>query len=261
MRRRAIYFFIFSAFIVGGCTTPPPLDPLNRVSIRTVVDHVNCEIQRAVKDKDVLRTKWYMKYDLTMQVDQNGSVSPSVTVIRPYHSTVGTLNLGAGFNFSGTATRIETITVKAKLANMKDANCDNESTSNVDIAGDLGIKDWLNNILTPRTVYGPTRGTQQVQFRATQSPRLTAPEVDSIGHTAQFILIAGANAAPTLLLEKFKGPSANGIFGSISRTDTNKIIIAFSNQDPNKGNGSASYDRTILNQQLQLQLNQQLQRQ
>ena len=223
-----LYFCVI--FSVASCTTPPPLDPLNRVSIQTVVDHINCEIKDAVNTlpaNSPIRT-WYTKYDLSLQVDANAGTSPNISVIRPYHSTAGMINLGAGFNLSGAATRIETVSVRAKLDQMQFLNCDPSSPPRTDLAGDLGIADWLDGV-TKSHVSFPEASTSSAP---TPTKGL---EADTIGHTAQFVFTAGANVTPTFSLEKFKGPAASGTLASTSRTDTNKLVIAFSNQDPSKG--------------------------
>jgi hypothetical protein len=250
---KIIMISIWASALSAGCSYIPELDPLQRVPPDKVVTHIQCELARAAY-KSKFRD-WYVKYDLTLQVDENAGLSPSVVITSPFQGH--SFGLGAGVNVSGAATRIETLSVSAKLSSIDKTDCADHTTSYQDLRGDLGIDEWFGELeavaSTDRTKIGDT--ALRVKRRSTKGdPKLAkvtdVAELESFGHTVQFIIVGGANIAPTLTIAKVKGPTPSGNFAAISRTDTHKLVLAFSPIDP----ASGSTDRQLTTQHLQLLL-------
>jgi hypothetical protein len=239
-----------SALILGSCGTLQPIDPLNYIHTGTITRHIDCELRRAV-DAFPKLADWFVKYDLSLQVDATSSVTPGASIIQVDRhvglANAGTFNWGFGANLSGTATRIETITVKKKLNTLPICG---PTPPELGLAGDLEIADGIRNIIAPAYANDPTAGG---------SGDVTG--LLSFGHSAQFTIVAGLNATPTISLVRFKGPAPSGTLASMSRTDTNKLVMSFAKFPANLkilGANTVVYgsdldlDRTLLLQQLQL---------
>ncbi len=163
--------------VVANCSTVPPLDQATGgIPVRDIVQRVKCEITDAF-DKKTQDPKfrwmktWTAKVDLTLVANAQAGVSPGASLIAPLknaYPAVGPSSLGGTtisavkqqFSFSASANlneqAIRTELISFSLAldelkvwreKLKSAVCRPSFES--DLAGSLGLKEWIDEALTP----------------------------------------------------------------------------------------------------------------
>jgi hypothetical protein len=201
---RVIPLFACGA-LAASCVAPPPLTqatnnfPFARsIPIHDVVQRVKCDLTDALyakvyQSKDRLKFAWMQswtaKADLTLEIDDTGGITPSVsythalpnafvfglgpssinTATGAVTNTVGAtsqnLTLGASGTFSGSATRTETLSFNLSMAELKDWKENRQRLINrgleltgiyscdpaapTDVQADLDLRTWLDEALKP----------------------------------------------------------------------------------------------------------------
>ncbi len=211
--------------MAGGCAGPPSFDTPSDITVAQVVDHVVCEVREAwaqaweghAPDPNHFKN-WVAVANLYLQVDDSGSIAPTLTYINP-------LAMMTSFMFGGTASvqsqrqRIYTQNVTIQLLQTPDdptaARCIKplvKEFNPYNLEGDIGIKEVVNKAFT--TMYSDSKTLPK-------SPQTST----AFGESLQFVLVKSLTAVgPTWTLTHFKGP---GGFLNASRTDTHKLIISF----------------------------------
>jgi hypothetical protein len=253
-----------AVMLLSACAEIQPIDPMGYVAPERLTQHIDCELWRAVDENPQFKG-WWVKYDLSLQVDALAGATPGASIIQVDRhvglANAGTINWGFGGSLSGTATRIETITIKEKIPE-SDTACESElQQPRPGIAGNLGIADGMREMAAVANQRYPAGDTDPPQNPKSRT-RKSGSALQTFGHTAQFILVAGANMTPTISLVRFKGPAPSGTLAGVTRTDTDKLVMSFAplsttlkitafgltTQIPT----DADFDRTLLLQQLQL---------
>lgn len=159
-----------------------------KILISDVVKRVKCELADSfddkLLDKDFLWLQnWTAKVDLTLQVNDTAGVSPSVSYTNFYHNAFNyaagstsltsnvigfvqqTFTLTGSANYSGQAQRAETVTFTLSLHEVQNWRAKEQKnlrrrygadgaehfcdTSERELRGQLGLKEWINSALYP----------------------------------------------------------------------------------------------------------------
>lgn len=251
-------FIAFIALVVSGCSSAPDLR-IDGPTAAHIVNKVKCEIYMAINrkghDPDVEvfeREDWTVQLVLTLDVTENGTLSPTIALTNPYHAAAGLLpatNLAfnAGLSATNEAHRIYSETTEFKIKKATDHACKYDQ-DRVRIIGDLGIEDTLR-IAT----HSMDEGVGLYGKGATTSVKNVK---GGFAHTAEFTVTRSiGNTGPTWNLNYFKGPgpglSPTGFFAA-SRKDIHRIEIGFGGDQPHKGRSAGqNASEAISNIQLQ----------
>jgi hypothetical protein len=216
------------ACALSGCVGPPDFDTPRPLTVQQLVHHILCEVYNSTKAKQPKGfEKWAGVANLYIQVDDNKSLTPSITYINPLAAV-------ASFMFGGNAAlgemrqRLYTENFPIhfdKLTPEKFKNCAKAERDEFNLNGDLGIKEVFEMGLETFTASHETENES-----SKGETDLTASLTDdsnklSFGQTIQFIVTKSVTAlGPTWTLRHFIGPSG---LVNISRMDTHKLIISF----------------------------------
>jgi hypothetical protein len=220
---------VIAATCLGSCSSVANFDLPNGykgVTVRQIVDKIDCEISVAKNDNDQLRLKlddprnlnnWIAAVILTLQVDDGTGLQPTLTFIDPLRVAGTSFSFMATAQLSGSRQRVYTQTYSIDVSKVTSDSC-NRDWERFDLQGDLGIKEIAYMGLH-------ALGSEATAYNATKDGKAT----DSIAGTIQFVLTKNVSSVgPMWTLVHFKGPG--GLFGA-SRVNTHKIAIAFA---PNK---------------------------
>lgn len=208
-RRAAV---VVAALILASCTTVPSLQPTsNSIPIRDIVDRIYCELDSALsprmapgaKDinvRNLLRT-WSARMDLTFTINTSSGISPGVSFITPLTQIVdkarGTFSqsftFGIGGGLSGSANRIEKISLQIPLTQLKDqvingkksgGTCNPgewvatlERESGEALTRDLGLREWIDSSLGQLVdqIKGPINFSKELQsFKSDAASQLAS---------------------------------------------------------------------------------------
>jgi hypothetical protein len=201
--------------LIVGCSGIPSLDtPNSGITVRHIVDHVQCEVFKAAVKYPRLKTqKWVAVASLYLQVDDGAGLSPNVAFIHPLAAAATSFTFNAGGVLSGTRERIYDETLSIPIATLSPEICRNDAGGDSVLTGDLGIVETVD--LAFRSA-GPNSGAT---FAGSSSSS------DAFGETIQFVLTMNLNGVgPTWTLTHFTGP---GGLAGVNRMNTNKLIISF----------------------------------
>src|SRR5262245_39303229 len=132
--------------VLGGCVTTPSFSDRESLTVARLSRHIQCEIYEAASEhKRLYNEKWIAVLVLTLQVDEDANLVPSLTHILPLlGGQAFMLSYGAKFDTSSQRIYTENLTVDInKLVNdvRKKDFCADEKRFDVDLAGGLGIKE------------------------------------------------------------------------------------------------------------------------
>jgi len=204
--------------LLAGCVTTPRFSDRESLTVARLSRHIQCEIyDAAVEYKRLYNEKWVAVLVLTLQVDEDANLVPSLTHILPLlGGQLFTFGYAAKFDTSSQRIYTENLTVEVnKLVNEVRNNnfCADEKRFDIDLAGDLGIKEIVGMGFSTAalTTYHPQIGGGK--------------DKSAFGESVQFIVTKNMNGVgPTWTLTHFKGP---GGLLTASRTTTNKLVISF----------------------------------
>jgi hypothetical protein len=235
-RSLALFSVAFLSVLSSGCVTIPEFDKLSGITPVTIVEVVRCELYWAYQDHKELQgyPPWYAVADLTLQIDETTSLTPSFT-----HTDMVSRSLSRMFNWGvkldTSAKRIYTQSVTFDIReigidenNRNRKRCaDRDSIGGVGFAlnGRLGLSEIVSMAFeAARYVAGKDR------FEPHKYAALAEKEKGSgskyFGQSLEFVVTKNINkVGPTWVLTFFKGP---GGFLTMERGDTNKLLISFS---------------------------------
>jgi hypothetical protein len=193
LRRIRIFLSVIMATLesmfVVGCSTVPSLTMTKNsqqstienpsIPVSEIVKRTKCELINALEiplrnahknqhSPYYFIPTWVAKFDLTVTVNAQSGLSPGVSLINPLHqiadSARGTFpqsaSLGIGAGYTGTASRIETLSYELSLeevySDLIDPGAqkhkhyqDCKFEQSTDLNGDLGLKEWIDASLNP----------------------------------------------------------------------------------------------------------------
>jgi len=239
--RRGLPFVVTSLFSVlgSGCVTTPQFEKLSGITPATIVEVVRCELYWAYQDHKELRgfPRWYAAADLTLQIDESTSLTPSFT-----HTDMVSRSLSRVFNWGVKLdTRAKRIYTQSVTFDIREIGID-ENNRNKKRCADRdaidGVGFALNGRLGLSEVVGMAFEAAEYvagkdRFEPHKFAALAEKEKRSgskyFGQSLEFVVTKNINkVGPTWVLTFFKGP---GGFLTMERGDTNKLLISFS---PNK---------------------------
>jgi hypothetical protein len=192
--------------VLTGCVGIPTLAVPGPVAVSRIVDEVQCEVQAAAEKYPRLRTeRWAAAVSLTLQVDDNVGLTPTLSFIDPSTS----FTFGASAALKGARQRIYTESLDLDVRSLKRRNCVPLPDA-FDLSGTLGIVEAVD--LGLGSLEG---GEDQAKFDKDKA----------FGQTIQFVVTKNVSAVgPAWTLTRFTGPG--GLFGA-ERVDTNQLVISF----------------------------------
>lgn len=212
-----------ATMLLAGCVTTPEFDHRSGVSPTSVVQVVECELIAAKARYERLRYRpdkrgseyWVAVADLTLQVDESATLTPSFT-----HTDVVSTTLTRVFNWGvkvdTQAQRIYNQSVTFTLSQLRpNPACDDVGGFDFSLNGDLGISEVVG-MAFHATQRAP--GYPGVAFTA-------GGKNNAFGESVQFVVTKNVNGlGPTWILSFFKGP---GGLLQMQRGDTHKLVISF----------------------------------
>jgi hypothetical protein len=198
---------------LGGCAGVAQLDPLHTgPKVAEIVDQIQCEVYRASVDYPRLVTeRWTAAIDLSLQVDDNIGLTPTVSFIDP--ASVSGFTFGASGVLKGTRQRIYAEALDLEIAGKKPRRCPDQPES-FDLTGPMGIREVVSLGLSSVDKYDHTTFKKEKAF----------------GQTISFTLTKNVNAVgPNWKMARFEGPG--GFFGA-ERADMHQLVISFSPGEP-----------------------------
>jgi hypothetical protein len=200
------------AVSLSNCAGVPALDLPNKgITVHRIVNRIKCEILQGAEAHEELK-EWVAVANLTVQVDDEGSLVPSVAFIHPLAAASTSFVFNVGANITADRERIysENFSVDIGTLRKKKNTCD--AYADQPLTGDLGIVETVDLGFHSLKAGGP------VDFDPVNG--------DAFGETIQFILTENLNGVgPTWTLVHFKGPT--GPLVGVQHKDTNKLIISF----------------------------------
>jgi hypothetical protein len=189
--------------------------PHSGVSVHYIINRIKCEVIKAADEHTQLRTdKWIAVANLTLQIDDEGSLAPNVAFINPLAAASTSFTFNAGANLTAHRQRIYSENFSLDIATLKEKPKTCAPHDDSPLTGDLGIGETVDLGLRSLKRGGPVDYNPQKN--------------DAFGETVQFILTLNLNGVgPTWSLVRFKGP---GALAGVSRKDTNQLIISFAPQ-------------------------------
>jgi hypothetical protein len=189
-----------------GCVGIPQLAIPGPIAVSQIVDQVQCEVQAAADKYPRLKTeRWAASVNLTLQVDDNVGLSPTLSFIDPTAS----FTFGASGTLKGARQRIYTESLDLDVRSLTKRNCV-QRPDTFDLSGNLGIVDAVDLGLGSLE-----ESDDQAKFDKDKA----------FGQTIQFAVTKNVSGfGPTWTLTRFTGPG--GFFGA-ERVDTNQLVISF----------------------------------
>lgn len=215
--RNFLVYLVLSGALVA-CTTTPNFDLRESITVARLARHIECEVYEAYqKYPRLYKEQWVAVAILSLQVDEDANLTPSLTHIHPITAVTSFMFSEAG-KLGTSSQRIftenMTIEIPALVNAIKKSNyCVAEKNADTDLAGDLGIPEVVGMGFSTAslTSYHPMTGGGSA--------------TSAFGESVQFIVTMNLNGVgPTWTLKNFKGPG--GLFGA-SRMNTNRLTISF----------------------------------
>jgi hypothetical protein len=210
MREKEKWLIAFSLlFFVGGCVGVPPLNVGGPPGVAQIVDQVQCELLDAARKYKRLKSEnWAAAVDLTLQVDDNIGLTPTLSFIRPLADAGTNFAFGASGTLKGARQRIYAESLDIPINAIRPRSCP-LATETFDLTGTLGIVEAVDLGI------GSVGSDDVAQFKKDKA----------FGQTIQFVVTKNVSGVgPTWTLEHFTGPG--GLLGA-ERVDTHQLIISF----------------------------------
>jgi hypothetical protein len=247
----ARHLLIPIAFIaVSGCGTAIPRleEPWETTELHEnmefrIKQNIFCETVRALRkmrkaklgDKPLLPPHYGVQMQITLTVDESGSVNPSLAfndVLNPV-KFLGSIvpqsvTINAGGTLSSQATRVDTSysyydvdKIAAPTANTfcdKEDEIDRHGTSAL-LRSDLGILPYLATAMEPAMV-----------FHSSTAPKSGAgkqAKIDVYSYEIKFVVITSGSVNPVYKLVNLSGQTGNQPFITQGRTRTHDLVLTF----------------------------------
>jgi hypothetical protein len=215
------------AGICSGCAVPAydvPRDDYGQPTVKTIVERIQCEIRDMVRNDrpedpasfnrlPLLNNDYRVLVALSLEVNDSGGLSPSVSYITPW-ATAATFS--ANLNGTLSEARNHTFTANIELStrqiyldwknHIKAYDC---PVANTNLAGELGLKDIVTLASSTPNLADEPKGDPKTVF----------------GGTVQFVVTKSVSATgPSWQLVRFKNLAA---LANLSEVNTDKIIVNF----------------------------------
>jgi hypothetical protein len=241
----------------GCAGLPPLEEATGGIPVREIVLRVKCELSDAFMLGEPGEPGWWLtdqpnfawmkdwitQSDLTLEILDTAGFSPGVTLKQPlfngWATSAGpaTMNgtaipavpqsfaISAGASLSGSATRVEALSFVFSLPELRKWRESERNTEprvcalsdKMDLAGRLGLKEWVAEALTFDLVTPADKSTGK---NKTVRPPLTV-----MGQTLQFILSYTGSVSPTWTFVRFQGPNNPFFAAAGQRTHILNIAI------------------------------------
>jgi hypothetical protein len=224
--KTALVLSSLSVPLLAGCAGVPALDPLGTgPKVSEIVDQIECEVYRASHAHPrLVKERWTAAIDLSLQVDDNVGLTPTVSFIDP--ASVAGFTFGASGVFKGARQRIYAEALDLHIKGKQPASCPDQPDS-FDLTGSMGIVETVDLGMSS---VGPN---DQTTFKKDKA----------FGQTISFVVTKNVNAVgPNWKFARFEGPG--GFFGA-ERIDTHQLVISFSPGAPVVTKTAAGVTTTI----------------
>lgn len=212
-----------SAVLLSGCAGVPQLyrpakdKPATTVAPKVdhIVDEISCELSKLSRVQ-LQRQPYIITVLLTLQVDDEINLTPSLSFIEPLAATGTSRTLSENLGLGGARQRSFTSTFyfdSSKLADMPE--CKDRIRKLYRLDGDLGLAEIARD--------GMGIGAKQAALKIGD-----APNPPTFASQVKFVVTRSVGAlGPTWTLTSFKGPGgANGLLNGKALT-TDSVSIAF----------------------------------
>ncbi len=201
---------VLAAALLSSCAVLPNFSETTSVSIKSVVDAVQCEIKLgtdAIRQQVPELSSWGAAYDLELQIDNKNNVA-----LAAFDWTIPTAVATSTLSLAPTAKREVTSTRSGKLSFSQDVNkleCPPAPAAGSDLIfhGNLGVGDWLG--------------------RAAASNALYPDQLTKINYTAKFVIVMGADLKPGFKIINLTAAATAGT----SQTKTNTLTLTINKPD------------------------------
>lgn len=136
----------FLSFALGSCSGVPEYNlPHSGVSVHYIINRIKCEVIKAADEHTQLRTdKWIAVANLTLQIDDEGSLAPNVAFINPLAAASTSFTFNAGANLTAHRQRIYSENFSLDIATLKEKPKTCAPHDNSPLTGDLGIGETVD---------------------------------------------------------------------------------------------------------------------
>lgn len=250
---------MFCSILVSACVTTPEFDTLTGITPKTIADVIKCELiwarddhpELAGRKNDPAHPPWLAVADLTLEVDEGATLTPSFTHTDVISKTVSHV-FNWGVKLDTQSQRIYTQSITFRIDELNDERCKDRETlggRGFSLNGNLGLSEIVRMALESAK-YSPETGTFGPKaFAAGGGGGAGGGGTKYFGQSLQFAVTKNLNGmGPTWVLTFFKGP---GGFFKAERGDTNKLLISFapySKKAPDKAEAAARYSNSMLQQ-------------
>lgn len=264
--RFLVPFLCCSLGLEGCATLPPLEEATGGIPVREIVLRVKCELSDAFMVGEPGEPGWWLpdqprfawmkdwttQSDLTLEILDTAGFSPGATLKQPlpngWATTAGPATLhgtsipaipqsfaiSAGASLSGSATRVEALSFVFSLEDLRKWRERENNTEprvcalsdKMDLAGRLGLKEWVAEALTFDLVTATDKPTKK--------QKNPLPPLSAMGQTLQFVLNYSGGVSPTWTFVRFQGPN-NPLFAAAGqRTHILNIAIGPSEKAEDK---------------------------
>lgn len=153
---RQMFVVTFVLPLVVGCSMLPSM-PQETLETATVVQNLKCEFQEALFEVDPGGTwlqHWNASFNLTLSVDEKGTINPSGSFSHPFAHPLLTVPFSA--SYSRETTRTEKITFVTSVPHARDRlkfTCPDRQLHRP-LAGRIGVADILRRVLAMKEKAG-----------------------------------------------------------------------------------------------------------
>jgi hypothetical protein len=240
---------VSTAFGLGSCGTYVPEiqdfgdSTAGQIYVHDIVKNVYCEVRNAVYDlyhqeagsKDIsFLDKWGAQLDLTLTVNENGSVAPATQFFPLGQPKNWKFNWGFNATVGSSATRTETISFFYLISDLKQFPCGPREDGPMLLQSDLKFKEWLYDAVDVDV-------TDVVSLPGTAKPSASSgPSTKSsnvLTHTVTFVLTTTGGVSPQWALVNTSFVHIPVSFGRV-RTHTMLVTLGPTAPTPDDKKGT-----------------------
>jgi hypothetical protein len=177
---------IFGSILLSGCVTTPEFDKLTGITPKTIADVIKCELIWAREDhpdlagrkNDPAYPPWLAVADLTLEVDEGATLTPSFTHTDVISKTVSHV-FNWGLKLDSQSQRIFTQSITFKIDELNDERCKSRDIGGTGFAlnGNLGLSEIVR-MAQESAKYEPETGAFGPRPRAAvEEEAVAAPSI------------------------------------------------------------------------------------
>lgn len=226
-----------ASLLVAGCGVPslysPPVPPngtgqvsetLLAPKVADITDEIACELGRAKQDHGLLTSPYIVTVLLTLQVEDNLDLTPSLGFIHPFKSGAGNVTTTVSGDLGGDRKRTFTSTYYLDSAKLDTAACNprRDKRRLFTLTGSLGLTDIARD--GEGVIARETAVTHTPQNKDDKS-------IPTFGSTVQFIVTKSITAlGPVWAVTHLKGPGGNNGLINGKKVRTDSVTLTFARQ-------------------------------